>query len=267
MDMASCGGGFGEVKNIFMRHIVIGDIHGCIDELKLLIQKLELQQDDHLYFIGDLIDRGPDSAGVVKYVRALSEKYAVVLILGNHEEKFLRYLHNKAHDSSALKNMKGVEEFEELEKKLDQSDINFINKAYINYNIPSEGVCLLHGGIPGNNKIDLSVNHKYSRELMKTSKGTSLIIKTRFLDESGNFISLGEENENSVFWADNYDGRYGKVIFGHHAIVNEMPKEYSYAINIDTGCVFGGWLSACVLESNKINYIINKAKNQYATRK
>jgi fructose-1,6-bisphosphatase len=38
----------------------------------MLIQKLELQQDDHLYFIGDLIDRGPDSVGVVKYVKALS---------------------------------------------------------------------------------------------------------------------------------------------------------------------------------------------------
>jgi hypothetical protein len=251
-----------------MRHIIIGDIHGCIDELKLLIQKLELRQHDHLYFIGDLIDRGPDSASVVKYVRSLSEKYSVVLILGNHEEKFLRYLHNKAHDFSAMKNMKGLEEFEELEKKLDQSDINFINKAYINYNIPSEGVCLLHGGIPGNNKIDLSVNHNYSRELLKVSKGTNLIIKTRFLDESGNFISLGEENENSVFWADKYDGRYGKVIFGHHAIVNERPKEFPHAINIDTGCVYGGSLSACVINLNStIDYNSIKSNQKYYERK
>lgn len=250
-----------------MRHIIIGDIHGCIDELKLLIQKLELQQDDHLYFIGDLIDRGPDSAGVVKYVRALSQKYAVVLILGNHEEKFLRYLDHKKFNVSAIKNMKGTEEFEELMLQLDDSDIEFLSSAYINYNISSQYICLVHGGIPGNSKIDLSINHQYSHDVIKSNKGFELLLKTRFLDAFGNFISLGHENENSIFWAEQYDGRYGKVIFGHHAIVNEMPKEFSYAINIDTGCVFGGWLSACVLESNKINYIINRAKNQYATRK
>jgi len=192
-----------------MRHIIIGDIHGCIDELKLLIQKLELQQDDHLYFIGDLIDRGPDSPGVVKYARTLSEKYQVVLILGNHEEKFLRYLHNKAHDFYAMKNMKGIEEFDKLILQLDEADIKFLSSAYINYNISSQNICLVHGGIPGNNKINLSINHQFSHEILKSKKGFELILKTRYLDESGNFISLGQENEKSVFWADRYDGKYG----------------------------------------------------------
>jgi serine/threonine protein phosphatase 1 len=250
-----------------MRHIIIGDIHGCIDELQLLIQKVELHQGDHLYFIGDLIDRGPDSAGVVKYVRALSEKYSVILILGNHEEKFLRYLDHKVNNPSAIKNMNGTAEFDDLILQLDDADINFLSSAYINYNIPSENICLVHGGIPGNNKIDLSINHLYSQELLKSKKGFELILKTRYLDESGNFISLGKENENSVFWADAYDGRYGKVIFGHHAIINVCPKEFPHAIDVDTGCVFGGWLSACVIESNKIMYIFNKSNNQYATRK
>jgi len=250
-----------------MRHIIIGDIHGCIDELQLLIQKLELQQDDHLYFIGDLIDIGPDSVGVVKYVRTLSEKYQTVLILGNHEEKFLRYLDHKLNNPSAVKNMKGTEEFDELILQLEEADIKFLSSAYINYNIPTENICLLHGGIPGNNKIDLSINHQYAHDLIKSKKGFELLFKTRFLDEFGNFISLGQDNEKSVFWAEHYDGKYGRVVFGHHAVVNEMPKEFLHAINIDTGCVFGGWLSACVVESNQIKYINNKSKNQYATRK
>ena len=104
-----------------MRHIIIGDIHGCIDELKMLIQKLELQQDDHLYFIGDLIDRGPDSVGVVKYVKALSEDYAVVLILGNHEEKFLRYLQHLENKTGMENQMSGTSEFPILIEALSAS--------------------------------------------------------------------------------------------------------------------------------------------------
>jgi calcineurin-like phosphoesterase family protein len=251
-----------------MRHIVIGDIHGCIDELKLLIHKLELQQDDRLYFIGDLIDRGPDSGGVVKYVRELSEKNVVVLILGNHEEKFLRYLDHKKNNQSALKNMKGTEKFDELIQQLDETDIKFLSSAYTNYNISSENICLVHGGISGNNKIDLCFNHQYSHDLLKSNKGFELLLKTRFLDESGNFISLGQENETSVFWADQYDGKYGKVIFGHHAIIGDKPVEYKHAINIDNGCVYGGSLSACVINSHStINYKSIKSNQEYYERK
>lgn len=81
-----------------MRNIIIGDVHGCLDELKELINKLELSSADHLFFIGDLIDKGPDSVGVVKYVYELSKLYSTVLILGNHEEKFLRFLYNKVNN-------------------------------------------------------------------------------------------------------------------------------------------------------------------------
>ena len=77
-----------------MRHIVIGDIHVCLGELDELLSLLILQETESLYFIGDLIDRRPDSAGVLRRVRKLSDVYHVTLILGNHKEKFLRYLKN-----------------------------------------------------------------------------------------------------------------------------------------------------------------------------
>ena len=51
--------------------------------------------DASLFFIGDLIDKGPDSVGVVKYAFELSKIYSTNLVLGNHEEKLLRYLYNK----------------------------------------------------------------------------------------------------------------------------------------------------------------------------
>jgi predicted MPP superfamily phosphohydrolase len=148
----------------FMRHIVIGDVHGCIDELNDLIQKIEFQANDQLYFIGDLIDRGPDSAGVIKKIKTLASKYSLILILGNHEEKFLRYLHHSSANKSIVAQMKGTERFDALNSRLDQSDIEFLKSAFINYNIPGENICLLHGGIPATIGIDLSVNHPYSYE-------------------------------------------------------------------------------------------------------
>jgi len=250
-----------------MRHIIIGDVHGCIYELKALVEKLQLRQDDAFYFIGDLIDRGPDSAGVVKFVKNLSRQYSMILILGNHEEKLLRYLHHKQFNPSAIKYMKGTEKFNELIQQLDDSEIQLLSSSYLNYNILSENICLLHGGIPGSNKIDLSINHKYSHDLFKSEKGFELILKTRYLDELGNFISLGQENEKSIFWAEHYDGKYGKVIFGHHATISEMPAEFNQAINIDTGCVFGGFLSACILEGGKMYFVTSPAQKVYIQKK
>lgn len=251
-----------------MRHIIIGDVHGCINELKLLIEKLQLQEGDQLYFIGDLIDKGPDSAGVVKFVRSLSQSYPLILILGNHEEKFLRYVHHKEHNPKAIETMVDTEEFERYLKDLEQLDIEFLKSSYINYNITSEQINLLHGGIVLHNRIDLSINHKYSHDLLKSTKGLELLLKARFLDSNGNFLALGKETETSVFWADMYDGRYGKVIFGHDARVVEIPVEYKNAINIDTGCVFGGWLSAMVILSNKSKtYLSTKAEKVYHIKK
>ena len=78
-----------------MRKIIIGDVHGCLDELKLLIRKCELRKDDHIIFLGDLINKGPYSIECLEYIQFISEFYMVDLIIGNHEEKFLRFIYNK----------------------------------------------------------------------------------------------------------------------------------------------------------------------------
>ena len=74
-----------------MRHIFIGDVHGMLDELTNLLRKLELRKDDQIVFVGDLLDKGPDSAAVVRLVRNLSTTHSVVLVLGNHEDTHARY--------------------------------------------------------------------------------------------------------------------------------------------------------------------------------
>ena len=70
----------------------IGDIHGEREKLEALLATLPLLPDDRLVFVGDYVDRGPDSRGVVDVLLELAEQYACVFLLGNHESMFLDFL-------------------------------------------------------------------------------------------------------------------------------------------------------------------------------
>ena len=70
-----------------MKYLVIGDIHGCYDELMELIEISGISADDHIIALGDIVDRGPDSPKVVEFFRTASNASA---ILGNHERKHIR---------------------------------------------------------------------------------------------------------------------------------------------------------------------------------
>src|SRR5215510_12710752 len=78
-----------------MKSFVIGDIHGCERELRCLIDKLPLAQGDRLVFLGDYIDRGPNSCGVVSYLIELPKQLSsieFIFLKGNHEDMFLSFL-------------------------------------------------------------------------------------------------------------------------------------------------------------------------------
>jgi serine/threonine protein phosphatase 1 len=71
------------------RYWAIGDVHGCLTALNTLLAALELQPTDRLIFLGDLIDRGPDSRGVIDRIIALRNERPVEVIQGNHEEMLI----------------------------------------------------------------------------------------------------------------------------------------------------------------------------------
>jgi Calcineurin-like phosphoesterase len=74
------------------RVIAIGDVHGCATALDTLLEAIRPQVDDVLIPLGDCIDRGPDSRGVIERLLALGAQCRLIPLLGNHEEMMLNYL-------------------------------------------------------------------------------------------------------------------------------------------------------------------------------
>ena len=74
-----------------MRHIIIGDIHGCIKEFSNLLDKLQITSEDKIYSVGDVIDKGPDPIGCIRLARQLN----IQAVRGNHEDKPIRWLHHE----------------------------------------------------------------------------------------------------------------------------------------------------------------------------
>ena len=201
-------------------------------------------------------------------MRSLSETFRVKLVLGNHEEKFLRYREHLSEGTKALHQMARTEEFPELLQHIGPDEIALLEKSYFTLFLPSTGLLLLHGGIPGSCRLDLKADYPYLGDYEPdTQKQLRLLTMTRYLNAKGNFVGLGQENETTPFWAETYDGRFGKVIFGHHPFLQEGPMHFPHAIGIDNGCVFGGWLSAYILrEDGTLETLSVKAKQIYSLR-
>lgn len=82
---------------LFMNQWAISDIHGCAKTFKALLQKIQLSRKDELYLLGDYIDRGPDSKGVIDHIWQLQEQgFTVRCLRGNHEQLALDALTDKS---------------------------------------------------------------------------------------------------------------------------------------------------------------------------
>ena len=244
-----------------MRYIIIGDVHGMLVELQALIEKVELRPDDCIVFVGDLVDKGPSPEGVVRYVKALSEDYDVVVVEGNHEEKHRRFRKSQNME------MKGAEEISRVYDSLTEEERSFMAGFVPFHRIKAHGLLIVHAGITGDMKhFPETVEEIYALS-NKRRKAFERIMRTRYLDPAtGKMLELGKNKPGDPFWAEVYDGRFGHVVFGHEPLYG--VTFFPHATGIDTSAVYGGLLTALVYEDESTNpkVVQVRASKSYAAR-
>jgi serine/threonine protein phosphatase 1 len=235
---------------------VIGDVHGCSNELRKMLSKLDGIKS--FVFLGDLVDKGPDSAGVIKIVRELTNTAKVICVKGNHEEKHERF-RKKLSEGKDGSDIKDYKEISRITNLLSSEDISFMEKMPLYYK-PFKNTLCVHGGIPSTLK-DLPEMEQV--EKTKDKKFFNQILRLRYEDPTGRMVSFGKETPQDTFWAERYDGRFGHVYYGHQPYKDEEPRFYKFATGIDLGCVFGGSLAAAIIENDKFIDLVKVKGTNY----
>ena len=228
---------------------VIGDVHGCFDELAALLKRLGYRLDTRAdaagetgfsathpqgrkaVFVGDLVDRGPGVVDVLKLVMSMTADGAALCVAGNHEAKLLRKLRGRnVQVSHGL-----AETLAQLERETPefrQRVIEFLDGLISHYVLDDGELVVAHAG-------------------MKTEYQGRASARVR------DFCLYGETSgETDEFglpvradWAAGYRGR-ATVVYGHTPVAE--PAWLNRTINIDTGCVFGGKLTALRYPENEL---------------
>ena len=210
---------------------IIGDVHGCIDELRELLTLLGYRVGDRVepppgrkaIFVGDLCDRGPDSPAVYRLALDMIDAGHALMVVGNHDWKLLRLL--KGHD---VKRGQGLAEtmehlWREPPELMDRIR-DFLDQGQFHYLLDGGKLVVAHAGLRQDLQGRVSARVR-SFALFGDTTGR--------LDEHGLPVRLD--------WTADYRGQ-ALVVFGHTPTFE--PLWSNNTVNIDTGCVFGGRLSA-----------------------
>jgi serine/threonine protein phosphatase 1 len=198
-----------EYDNVY----VVGDVHGCLDELRTLWGRIGPTADEMVVFVGDLVRKGPASADVVEFV---SSRPNAVSVRGNNETKI-------------LDNQVDTTPFEPV-----MADI-----ASLPLVVSWDDSLAVHGGIDTRRSLSDQQPHD--------------ILETRAIPP--------ENGYDGPFWFEQYDGP-GRVFFGHTVLAEPFVSEG--AVGLDTGCVYGGELTA--YDCNREECISVPANKTYEQR-
>ncbi len=211
---------------------IIGDIHGCCDELEMLLGKLGYIKTDGVYahpqgrkaaFLGDFCDRGNKNADVLRLVMDMVKSGNAISVPGNHDVKLLKYLNGK---SIAMTHGidKTVSEIEARGEDFKKETAEFINGLISHYVLDGGKLVISHAGI----------KQEY------IGRGSARVREFCLYGETtGETDSYGLPVR--LDWAADYRGR-AAVVYGH--VAGREVKQQNGTYCIDTGCVFGGKLTA-----------------------
>ncbi len=212
-----------------MQTVFIGDIHGCAEEFSELLGEVEFRTGiDRLLLTGDAFARGPDPQGVWRTIRETGAK----MVLGNHDDRLLRHLRlvrdgreseiAKPNHREAVNRVKAIAE--DLLEWLEEAPLCIDEPEFL----------LVHAGV--NPRTGLG----------GTTREEFLTIRTW----PPNGTTIGPR------WHEDYPADEKLLIFGHDApggLVNRRRDDGTpHVIGLDSGCVYGGALSAYILEDDRI---------------
>lgn len=206
---------------------VVGDVHGCLEILKRLIDKIEWNSsNDRLIFIGDYIDRGQDSKGVVDFILKLKKDSPLVqCLIGNHEQMFLDYL--SGVDSQSFIFNGGLPTLRSYNEERLRSEDPLIPSAHLDFfssllpMIELEQCYIVHAGFRPNIKI-----------------------------EDQDIIDMIWIRDEFIY--SDYD--FGEVVIFGHTPFNS-PIIMKNKIGIDTGAVYGNCLTCLELPEKKFHSV------------
>ncbi|WP_405967979.1 polynucleotide kinase-phosphatase [Streptomyces sp. NBC_00015] len=207
---------------------IIGDIHGCAFELEGLLGKLGYVDGVHpegrqAVFVGDLVDRGPDSPGVLRRVMAMVKSGNALCVPGNHENKYGRHLRGrKVQHTHGL--AETIEQMESESEEFRTEVREFIDGLVSHYVLDGGRLVVCHAGLP----------EKYHGRTSGRVRSHAL-----YGDTTGETDEFGLPVRYP--WAEDYRGR-AAVVYGH----TPVPEAtwLNNTICLDTGAVFGGKLTA-----------------------
>lgn len=264
-----------------MSTYAIGDVQGCYDSLQRLLEKLRFDPTkDTLWCAGDLVNRGPDSLSTLRFIKSLGNN--AITVLGNHDLHLLAIAAKHKHT-----NDKGLTEL------LDAEDagelLNWLRRQPLLHHDAELNFTMVHAGIyPGWDLAEAQecaheletvlrsdayldfILHMYGNLPVKWNDELKNWERLRFIcnsftrmryceaDESMNFKSHGAPGshpENTLPWFElaSRKTQQERILFGHWSTLGLVTKENIFAL--DTGCVWGGQLTALRLDKDNPEYI------------
>jgi hypothetical protein len=231
------------------RLILIGDLHGCLKEAEELLVKCDARPEDHVLFLGDLVDRGPDSAGCCDLaLRIEARQNKPACILGNHEEKHLFY-----DDIEKRKGRVNVDipTHVETRQQLKRHHYDYFRRMPKFIRFPEHNLVAVHAGVfPGRPIEQQTDRHLLHIQSINPYDKWGNVRKDKDAEKSMWPSRVPPEEQASwKFWHRFWNGPE-RIAFGHSVL--NRPLITDKVLGLDGGACFGLELWAYVLPDNQL---------------